>query len=63
MAWDTLREKFMKMTEVTMVRVYIMEASKALNPIVNYLHNNAEVRGISVFRVISGFGETGDPIF
>ena len=31
-----------------------------LNTIVNYLKNEAKIRGISVFRAISGFGETGN---
>lgn len=30
-----------------------------LNTIVNYLKNEAKIRGISVFRAISGFGDTG----
>jgi len=31
-----------------------------LNTIVNYLKNEAKIRGISVFRAISGFGDTGN---
>lgn len=49
----------MKTMNVTMVRVYIMESEHKLNMIVNYLKNDAKIRGISVFRAISGFGETG----
>jgi PII-like signaling protein len=30
-----------------------------LNTIVNYLKQELKVRGVSVFRAISGFGETG----
>lgn len=49
----------MKWINVTMVRIYITEASKLLRPIIDYLNNEAKVRGISVFRAISGYGETG----
>lgn len=49
----------MKTMDIIMVRIYIMEASHLLNQIVDYLKNEAKIRGISVFRAISGFGETG----
>ena len=49
----------MKMTEVIMVRVYTTESSELLNKIVNYLIKDIQVRGVSVFRAISGFGATG----
>ncbi|MGE3318802.1 MAG: DUF190 domain-containing protein [Candidatus Berkiella sp.] len=50
----------MKSIPVLVVRVYITESSGLLNKIVNYLKKEAKVRGISVFRAISGFGETGN---
>lgn len=31
-----------------------------LNTIVSYLKNEAKIRGISVFRAISGFGDTSN---
>lgn len=37
-----------------------MESSHLLSSIVNYLKKEANIRGVSVFRAISGFGETGD---
>jgi hypothetical protein len=49
----------MKSVKVTVVRIYITEASKLLKPIIHYLHDEAKVRGISVFRAISGYGESG----
>jgi hypothetical protein len=49
----------MKLAKVTMVRIYITEHTKLLAPIVNYLQKEAKIRGISVFRAISGYGETG----
>lgn len=50
----------MKTTDVLIARVYITESSHLLNKIVRYLKTEAIIRGISVFRAISGFGETGD---
>lgn len=49
-----------KMIDVLMVRIYITESSHLLNKIIKYLKNEAKIRGISVFRAIGGFGETGD---
>lgn len=49
----------MKTMDVTMVRIYITESSHLLNEIVKYLKNEAKVRGVSVFRAISGFGDEG----
>lgn len=49
----------MKTIDVIFVKIYITESSHQLNAIVNYLKNEAHIRGISVFRAISGFGDTG----
>lgn len=49
----------MKTMEVIVVRVYITESSHLLKTILGYLKNEAKIRGVSVFRAISGFGETG----
>lgn len=50
----------MKIIDVTIVRIYITEASHLLNQIIDYLKNDAKIRGVSVFRAISGFGEAGN---
>lgn len=50
----------MKTVDVIFVRIYITESSHMLNTIVNYLKNEAKIRGISVFRAIIGFGDTGN---
>ncbi len=50
----------MKTIDVTIVRIYITEASHLLTQIIDYLKNEAKIRGVSVFRAISGFGETGN---
>lgn len=49
----------MKTMQVSVVRIYITESSGLLEKIVHCLKNEAHIRGISVFRAISGFGETG----
>lgn len=43
-----------------MVRVYVMEAEKQLQPILSYLHDTIKVRGVTVFRGITGFGKSGE---
>ena len=50
----------MKTMDMTIVRIYCMESEHLLNTVVHYLKNDAKIRGISVFRAISGFGETGN---
>lgn len=50
----------MKTVDVIFVRVYVTESSHMLAAIVSYLKNEAKIRGISVFRAISGFGDTGN---
>lgn len=50
----------MNTTDVTIVRVYITESSKLLSTIIDYLQNVAKIRGVTVYRAIQGFGETGE---
>lgn len=50
----------MKMTEVTMVRIYLSEKSGQLDNLIKRLHDCEKVRGVSVFRGITGYGENGD---
>lgn len=49
----------MKTLDVLVVRIYITESSNLLYTIINFLKTEAKIRGFSVFRAISGFGETG----
>ncbi|VEB33962.1 Uncharacterized ACR, COG1993 [Legionella sainthelensi] len=44
--------------EITVVRIYTLERAENIPSILNYLQNEAKIRGISVFRAISGLGET-----
>jgi uncharacterized protein len=45
--------------EVTMVRIYLREAENLLGKVINYLHDEAKVRGVTVSRGIEGFSEDG----
>ena len=49
----------METVDVTFVRIYVMESDFLPNSVISYLKNEAKIRGISVFRAVSGFGETG----
>lgn len=60
MAGCDWRKTVMKTMDVTFVRIYITESSHLLHNIVHYLKNEARIRGFSVFRAISGFGESGE---
>ena len=50
----------MKTLDVMVVRIYITESSQLLNKIISYLKTEANIKGFTVFRAISGFGETGN---
>lgn len=50
----------MNTIEIIVVRVYITEHTHALDDILKYLSKEAHIRGITVFRAIRGFGETGE---
>lgn len=45
--------------EVTMVRVYLTEADRLLKKVLSRLHDEEKVRGVTVFRGVSGFGKSG----
>lgn len=49
----------MNSTEVTMVRIYLTEAEGRLSKLITKLHDVEKVRGVTVFRGISGFGKSG----
>ncbi|HID49942.1 MAG TPA: DUF190 domain-containing protein [Chromatiales bacterium] len=44
---------------VTVVRVYLTEGEAQLKSLLKRLRNWEKVRGVTVFRGISGFGESG----
>lgn len=46
-------------TEVTLVRIYLTETEKNLTHLLKYLHEDSQLRGVTVLRGISGFGKSG----
>jgi PII-like signaling protein len=44
---------------IIIARVYITEEDKVLNSLMDYLHNQLKVKGVTLFRAISGFGKSG----
>lgn len=49
----------MKQIDVTMVRIYLTEAEGKIDTVLKRLHDWEKVRGVTVFRGISGFGKSG----
>lgn len=50
----------MSETDVLIVRVYLHEAKSQLEELLKYLHDESKVRGVTVFRGITGFGVSGE---
>lgn len=50
----------MKTMEVMVVRIYLSEKEGQLESLLRRLHDWEKVRGVTVFRGISGFGESGE---
>ena len=48
-----------KSIDVIMVRIYLTEAEKMIETVLKRLHDWEKVRGVTVFRGISGFGRSG----
>ncbi len=49
----------MKTQAITMVRIYLTESEAKLQALIKRLHDWEHVRGVTVFRGISGFGASG----
>lgn len=49
----------MSWEDVTFVRVYLTESDNTLVPLLSRLHDQEKVRGVTVFRALSGFGGSG----
>jgi len=49
----------MKTAPVTVVRIYLTEGKGQLKDLMECLHDIEKVRGVTVFRGISGFGRSG----
>lgn len=50
----------MRAAEVTIMRIFITEGESQLNDLLSFLKQTEEVRGLTVFRGISGFGPSGN---
>jgi PII-like signaling protein len=46
-------------SEVTVARIYLHEAKGQVADLLRYLHDENKVRGVTVFRGITGFGVSG----
>ena len=44
---------------VTMVRIFLTEADAQLKPLLKHLHDDEQVKGVTAFRGIAGFGASG----
>jgi len=42
-----------------MVRIYLTEADAQLKPLLKQLHDEEQVKGVTAFRGIAGFGASG----
>lgn len=49
----------MKVIDVTMVRIYLTEGEGVMQSLLKRLHDWEKVKGVTVFRGISGFGGSG----
>ncbi|RRQ19972.1 DUF190 domain-containing protein [Thiohalobacter thiocyanaticus] len=49
----------MKQIEITFVRVYMTDDEERHAHLVKRLHDEEKVRGVTVFRGVSGFGPSG----
>lgn len=48
------------MSHVLMVRIYLTEDEVDVKQLMHYLHDDAGVRGVTIFRGLSGFGDSGE---
>jgi PII-like signaling protein len=44
---------------VSFIRIYLTEADRMLDTLLKKLHDEEKVRGVTVFRAMSGFGGSG----
>jgi PII-like signaling protein len=49
----------MKKLDVTFVRIYLTEGEGRMEGLLQRLHDEEQVQGVTVFRGISGFGKSG----
>ncbi|HEY9151200.1 MAG: DUF190 domain-containing protein [Gammaproteobacteria bacterium] len=49
----------MNMRKVSVVRIYLTEGEGLAQKLFQHLHDREKLRGVSLFRAISGFGGSG----
>lgn len=49
----------MRTTDILMARIYLTEGEHKLKPLLARLHDQAKVRGVTVFRGVCGYGASG----
>ncbi len=49
----------MKTLDVTMVRIYLNEGQHQMKGLIQLLHDEEKVRGVTAFRGVAGFGQSG----
>jgi len=49
----------MSASDVMMARIYLHESTAHMEQLLQYLHDDSKVRGVTVFRGITGFGKSG----
>ena len=59
MAWSDRGTTIMNMQKVTIVRIYLTEGETQLKNLMKRLRDWEKLRGLTVFRGISGYGESG----
>jgi len=47
-------------SKITMVRIYLTEGEAQLKTLIKRLHDWEKLRGLTVFRGITGYGESGE---
>lgn len=50
----------MRTTEISIMRVYVTEGEVKLKELLAFLRSKEDVRGVTIFRGIAGFGPTGE---
>ena len=59
LAGNDNRERNMSESDIRVVRIYLHEAKAHIEELLQYSHDESKVRGVTVFRGITGFGNSG----
>ena len=50
----------MNTVKVKMVRVYLTQTKKNTDKIIDHLKKEIKIRGVTLFRAVSGYGDSGE---